>query len=453
MTAKTYITKGLALAEKGEVRAAALLFCQAVKNEPAFAEGYQRLGEALLSLEHWDDAQRCFCKAIELAPDYPEAYNYLGIVLKRRHCLAEAEDCYRRAIRQKPDYAEAFNNLANCLKLTYRFDEAETAYQQALALQPDLEKARFSLATLYLLRGRYNEGWKLYDSRFDWQKKFRLDIPIWQGEDLTERRILLFYEQGYGDMIQAIRYISRVAKLAAKTTVWIQKPLERLLLECAHGAFSVCSEGRSLKPDQFDFACSLFSLPAKFDLAVETIFKKVPYLQPDEKAAARWRDRLEKLAGTKYKVGVAWAGNPKHTNDQNRSVPFGLFRRLFSVAGVCWVSLQTGEQKGSCAKHSDAILDCSGQLVDFAETAGVIDNLDLVIAVDTAVAHLAGAMGKKTWLLLPHWPDWRWGLEGGDTVWYPTMRLFRQKNPGDWPGVLEKVRQSLIREVQKAPSS
>lgn len=447
MTAEKYMAEGLKLAGKGKLRAAALSFCQAIKRDPGFSEAYQRLGEVLISLHYWDDAQRCFCKAIELESYYPEAYNYLGIVLKHKNRLTEAEECYRQAIAQRPDYAEAFHNLGNCQKLTNRFDEAEASYLRALELQPDLLKSRFSLATLYLLRGQYNKGWKLYDSRFNWQEKIRLNIPIWQEEDLTGRQILLFYEQGYGDTIQSIRYINKVAELAAKTTVWIQKPLERLLSTNTQDAFSVCTNGRKLDPKEFDFACSVFSLPAKFNSSIETIPNHVPYLYASRDVAMKWREKISKSAGNRYKVGVVWAGNPEHSDDRNRSIPLALFRRLFAVDGVYWISLQVGEQVHELAKLPGCIFDCSGELVDFAETAGVIENLDLVIAVDTAVAHLAGAMGKRTWLLLPYRPDWRWGLESENSPWYPTMRLFRQNRIGDWQEVLERVKAALERTV------
>lgn len=441
MTAKKYIADGVALAEKGELREAALLFCQAVKAEPDLPEAYQRLGEALIPLEYWDNAQKCFCRALELNPQYAEAYNYLGVVLKQKDRPEEAEKCYRQAIRQKPDYEAAFHNLGNCLKGENRFAEAEAAYLRALELKPDLFESRFSLGTLYLLLGQYEKGWKLYDSRMVWEEKFRLDIPIWQGEALTGRKILLFHEQGFGDMIQFVRYAYPVAKLA-ETTVWIQQPLERLLSGSQH-AFSVCVSRRDIDPKQFDFACSLMSLPAKFHSTAATVSNSVPYLHAPKNIAAKWREKIGKPAGRRKKIGVVWAGNPRHSDDQNRSIAFGLFRRLFTMDEFFWISLQVGGGQLAQAGGSRHLFDCSGELTDFAETAGVITNLDLVIAVDTAVAHLAGAMGKETWVLLPYRPDWRWGLDRKDSLWYPTMRLFRQHQPGDWQEVLARVEAAL----------
>jgi hypothetical protein len=433
---------GLELTAIRKWRQAALAFCQAIKLDPNLAEAYQLLGEALLSLEDWDNAQACFCKVIELDPEFSEAYNHLGAVLKHKNFLNEAEDCYRQAIAKNPDYSEAFHNLGNCLKLTQRFHEAEISYLRALELQPDFEEAQFSLSTLYLLRGQYNEGWKLYDSRFDWREKFSLDIPIWQGEALTGCKVLLFYEQGIGDMIQFLRYAYQVAQTAAQTTVWIQKPLERLLAN-GKNVFSVCTSGRNIDPGQFDFACSLFSLPARFDSGQQVFDNFIPYIYGSHDILAKWQKLISERAAEKYKIGVVWAGNPEHLDDRNRSIPFKLFSELFDNSKVFWVSLQVGKKVSDLTPTAQYLFDCSKELIDFAETAGVIANLDLVIAVDTAVAHLAGAMGKKTWLLLPCKPDWRWGLEGEASDWYPTMRLFRQRKLGDWQAVLEKVKVAL----------
>lgn len=438
---QSYIYDGLKWARQGHLQKAALSFCKAIKINPAFPEAYQRLGEVLVSLKEWDNAQGCFCEALALNPEYAEAYNYLGIVLKQKNCLEKAEVCYRQAVKLKPDYSEAFHNLGNLLKLEERFKEAEIAYLKALELQPELLDTRFSLSTLYLLLGQYDKGWPLYDTRLNWQEKFQFNIPIWQGEELKGRRILLFYEQGFGDMLQFVRYAYKVAEVAA-TTVWIQKPLERLLA-CSQKQFSVCSAYRSIDPEQFDFACSLFSLPAKLHLPENTFLNEFPYICADRDIAAKWREKITLRAGSHKKVGIVWAGNPKHAEDQNRSIPFELFRCLLDLDSIMWFSLQVGGVPPGLADMQGNIADYSKQLTDFAETAGVLDNLDLIITVDTAVAHLSGAMGKKTWLLLPYRADWRWGLGREATPWYPTMRLFRQSRAGDWQGVLKRVKTVL----------
>lgn len=439
---KAYMYKGFALVAQKEWHQAALAFCQAIKINPNFPPAYEQLGEVLFFLEDWDNAQACFSKVVELDPEFAESYNYLGVVLRYKGLIEEAKYCYRKAIEKNPNYFEAFHNLGNCLKLTNDFQEAEGAYCRALELKPDFEEACFSLGTLYLLCGQYNKGWKLYDARLNWRRKFRLDIPIWQGEELAGRRILLFYEQGFGDMLQFIRYATKVAKVAKKTTVWIQKPLERLLVS-AQNLFSVCTNTRKIDPREFDFACSIFSLPAKFQLGENMLTTQIPYIHSTDDIIKKWDKKIAKQAGNKVKVGFIWAGNPKHLDDHNRSIPFEVITTLFDNEAVCWVSLQIGKKAKELKKVRQEILDCGEELVDFAETAGVIANLDLVIAVDTAVAHLAGAMGKKTWLLLPHRGEWRWGLTEDSNPWYPATRIFRQHTPGDWQEVLTRVKIAL----------
>lgn len=442
MTVTRYINDGLALAARGEYRDAALAFCRAVKQDPASAEAHGRLGEVLIPLGRWEDAGACFCRAVELQPRYPQAYNHLGVVLKNQERLAEAEECFRQAIAQQDDYAEAYHNLGNCLKYAGRFSEAEAAYMQALALKPDLSQSSFALATLYFIQGQYEKGWQLHETRFGQNGKFRLPIPPWQGEDLAGRNILLYYEQGYGDTFQFIRYAYKVADLAAVTAVWLQKPLARLLA-ATQTAFAVCDDGRTIDSGRYDFACSLYSLPAFFRTTAATIPRDFPYIKAPADLAAKWREKIAPAAAGRYKVGVVWAGNPEHDDDNNRSIPFKAFSRLLADERIFWVSLQVGGRHPHPPGRPRRLYDHTAEFADFAETAGVIDNLDLVIAVDTAVAHLAGAMGKPTWLLLPYRPDWRWGLESADSLWYPRTTLFRQSRPGDWPAVLDKIKAAL----------
>ena len=442
---KTYtVEEGLNLAHGGKIREAAIYFCQAVKEEPHNPELYQRLGELLVALEEWDHAQACFRQLLALAPEHAEAYNYMGVILKRKEYLAEAEACYREAVELKPDYAEAFHNMGNCLLRQEKYAEAEAAYLKAVELQPDLLKARFSLGIYYLLMGQREKGWKWYDARLDWKDSFHMDIPIWQGESLAGRRILLFYEQGFGDMLHCLRYVPKIVRQALEVTVWIQEPLARLLKEMKP-AYKVCTSNRQLDAAQFDFACSIFSLPAK----LPSLEAAVPYLWAAPKNREAWYKKLASVAKGRLKVGVVWAGNPEHSNDENRSSSFAEFRRLFAIPGVLWVNLQVGEEQKRFEEISDAerLFDTAGELTDFAETAGVIANLDLVIAVDTAVAHLAGAMGKPTWLLVPYHPEWRWELKREDCFWYPTMRLFRQTVQGDWQEVLQRVAVALTEQV------
>lgn len=443
MAAKQTIEKGLALAARGLYADAALAFCRAVELDPRLAEAYQRLGEVLLPLGRWQDAAASFCRAVELRPVYPEAYNHLGVALKNLERLPEAEECFRQAIAQQGDYVAAYHNLGNCLKAAGRLSDAEAAYLRAIDLDPDLPESRYSLATLYLIQGQFAKGWPLLEARFARQGGFRLPIAPWRGEDLAGRRILLYYEQGFGDAFQFVRYAFEVARLGASTTVWLQKPLARLFRD-GQTAFAVCDDGRTLDPRQFDFACSLYSLPAIFTAKDVAIPAAVPYIESPAAVTAAWRQKIAGPAAGRLRVGVVWAGNPEHDDDANRSIPIKCFSGLFS-APVFWVSLLAGPGRRPTRRRP--LFDPSAGLTDFAETAGLIASLDLVIAVDTAVAHLAGAMGKKTWILLPFRPDWRWGLTGDTSLWYPTARLFRQRALGGWPEVLGRVGAALAAEL------
>lgn len=438
------VEAGLNLARSGNLREAAIHFCKAIKAERGRAELYQHLGELLIALEEWDHAQSCFGQVISLKPDSAEAYNYMGVVLRRKDYLEEAEQCYRKAIELQPAYPEALYNMGNCLKLQGKYEEAEQVYLKALEWQPDLLRAQFSLGTLYLLLGQREKGWKLYDARLDWKEEFRMDIPIWQGESLEGRNILLFYEQGFGDMLHCLRYVSKIVSMAQDVTVWIQEPLARLLKEM-EPSYRICTSNREMDEAQFDFACSIFSLPAK----LSSLEAEVPYLWAAKENKETWRKKLAPAVKGRLKVGVVWAGNPEHSNDENRSCSFEEFRRLFAIPGVLWVNLQVGEEQKRFQEETDlgSFFDTAGKLTDFAETAGIIDNLDLVIAVDTAVAHLAGAMGKPTWLLLPYHPEWRWELKREDCFWYPAMRLFRQTVRGDWSEVLQRVAAALTEKM------
>ncbi|MBF0498573.1 MAG: tetratricopeptide repeat protein [Candidatus Riflebacteria bacterium] len=439
---ESWLKKGREQTKTGDFHAAAHSFGEAIRLNPTSPEPYLRLGKLLLPLQWWEKAQSCFCRAIELQPHYPEAYNLLGIALKKMRCFEKAIDCFQEAIRQKPGYCAAFHNLGNCFTLANRLDEAEEAYQKALQLQPDLPESQFCLGILYLLQGKYEEGLRLYEARFSGKRRFRLTIPIWQGEQLTGCRILLFYEQGFGDMMQFIRYAFEIAKMAAVTTVWIQPPLKRLLSE-NQSLFSVCDDDRTLDPGNFDFACSIMSLPHRFNLRLETIPRSIPYIHPAQATVKKWSDLINKMASGNLKVGIAWAGDPDHSDDSVRSIPFELISSLFDLECVDWFSLQVSEDSKASGNVSGRLVDFSAKFIDFAETSGMIAALDMVISVDTAVAHLAGAMGKTVWLLLPIQPDWRWGLTGTESHWYSSMRIFRQEESENWATVLEKVKSEL----------
>jgi hypothetical protein len=237
-----------------------------------------------------------------------------------------------------------------------------------------------------------------------------------------------------------------VEKLASRTSLWVQKPLERLL-SAAYPDLTVYT-GECLPPAHYDYVCSLLSLPVIFNTCTETIPPAVPYGTVKSTTARTWNETLSKVDNDKmYRVGVVWAGHPKHLNDAKRSIPFAVFHNLFDISRVSWISLQVGSRAEDLLGPAYKVSDFSSELVDFMDTAELIETLDLVITVDTAVAHLAGTMGKKTWVLLPFDPDWRWQLEREDSPWYPAIKLFRQRKLGDWQEVVDRVKNALQEEL------
>jgi Flp pilus assembly protein TadD len=442
---KFYNNLGMVLEKANLLSQAAELFGWAIKLNPDYTEALNNFGTILIRTNQFDEAVDYFRRAIELNPRYAKAYNNLGLVFENTNRRDEALRCLRRAIELEPDNAAFYNNLGKLLKDARQLDDAEVCFQQALKFRPDFVDADFALAILYLLQEQYEKGWEKYDDlRLIKEGNKYLPIPHWRGENLTNCRILLYADQGFGDTIHFSRYAQMVGNLAGETNLLVQKPLERLL------EFSLTNcqirNSDSIVAKKFDFACPLLSLPHIFHTSRDTIPQLIPYLQPNRASVEAWHKKLHKIdRGTRYRIGVVWAGNPAHNNDRNRSIPFDVFGSLFDITEVSWVSLQVGKRRDDLTRTPDKVIDISGDLVDFAETAGVIANLDLVITVDSAVAHLAGAMGRKTWLLLPTNPDWRWQLDREDSPWYPTLYLFRQREMGNWSEVLARVKESLAK--------
>ncbi len=475
-----YCESGIAALEIGDIELAITAFCLAVKAYGENGAAFSGLGLALLSRKDLAEAEVCLRKAIELAPGQTEfhnnlalvfmekrqfadaeaclhialaqqpdcaaVHNNLGLVLEEKECLAAAEAHYREAVRLQDDYAEALYNLGNLLKAKLDFAEAEGFLRRAVNARENYDEAIFSLAVLQLTQGRFSEGWPQYDA---WRMKrpaAKRDPKSlrWQGESLAGKSILLYHEQGFGDNLQFLRYLPLVGALAARVKVWLQPELSGLFsssypeYELHHGAW--------LPEETFDFSCPIPSLPAVFLSDETTVPRKFPYLWADEKLKARWREKIGPQAG-KIRVGLVWAGNPGHNNDHKRSLSFKQLEELFSCPQVEWHSLQVGVRSGEA--QGAQIKDWSEQLTDFSQTAGLLANLDLVLCVDSAVAHLAGALNRPTWMLVPYLPDWRWQLEREDSYWYRSLRLFRQSARGDWAEVVKRVKKALLEESEK----
>ena len=476
MRASDFFGIGLSLAREGDIEQAKAAFIEAIALDPGYAEAYCNLGYVLYLAGRVVEAEACLLKAIQLKRDFTDAYNNLSLVLMDTGRAQEAEEClrqaielqpaspalynnlallledgerreeaeamYRRAVELYPGYAEAYYNLGNYLKASGRLAEAEGSYLAALKSRPDYPDVKFALATLCLLQGNFADGWKDYNALRLKKAGQLMSTPVWQGESLSGRRILLFHQQGLGDSIQFVRFASQVAGLAPAVSLMVQEPLKRLAaMSFPH--VKICG-AEDLTEGRFDFQCPLPDLPMLFQITDGTIPFASQYLRPSAELINKWRNILRQAEGGGLaRVGFVWAGNPAHHNDRNRSIPFNVFEQLLAIEKVNWVSLQVGQQTESLAKTKYIVADFSPRLSDFAETAGLIMNLDLVITVDSAVAHLAGALGREVWTMLPYAPDWRWQLNRDDSPWYSSMRLIRQNDPGNWLEVLEKVKRLL----------
>jgi hypothetical protein len=320
-----------------------------------------------------------------------------------------------------------------------QFEEAGAAYRQSLALNPEKSAAKVNYAGHLLLRGEYAEGWPLYEARGR-EAGFAnraFAQPRWNGEPLEGRRVLIHAEQGLGDSIHFIRYAELIAARGGEVIVECQQPLVELL-HTSTGVREVVPAGHSLPP--FDLQIPMLSQPLVFGTTPATIPNNIPYLFPEPAHRQAWQKLLH--PDRKHqRVGLAWAGNPQHRRNRIRNVPLEKLLPLLALPNIDFYSLQLGAEASEVHQYPEAasLIDLTGHIQDFADTAALMSELDLIISIDSAVAHLAGALGRPVWTLLPYVPDWRWRLAGETTPWYPTMRLFRQPAIGDWDSVVQRV--------------
>jgi Flp pilus assembly protein TadD len=418
-------------------------FGRALSLCPRHAEAHNNRGQALKEMGRMDEALAACKKAIELKPGYAGAYTNLGNILQAAQRWEEAIAAHRRALELQGDCVEAWSNLGNALMALNRTDEALTAYQAALRLRPDSAEIAYNECLVHLVQGEIPAAWEGYELRWGLKDLRRRPVqvrPSWDGsEPLAGRSIVVFSEQGLGDTLQFARYIPLLAERGASVHVVVQKSLKSLV-ERIPGVRSVVAPEEPWS--ECDFHCPLLSLPRAFRTALDSIPSEVPYMEAraDKKeAAAGWLAPSGPL-----RIGAVWCGNPAHPRDRSRSIPIAALGPVLAALAPGWVSLQKDLRPGDAETlRAFQGVDLSDRLNDFEDTAGVIAQLDLVITVDTAVAHLAGAMGKPTWILLPYAPDWRWLLEREDSPWYPTARLFRQTEPGNWKSVLARIAAQL----------
>ncbi len=430
---------GVALMGSGEVALAAASFARAAALD-AHNPGTQHLaGHCLLKSGRPVEALPYLRAANRLAPRQAAIVTDLADATRMSGALREVAPLAREAAALAPHRIEAWNNLSIALRDIDAFDEAEAASRRALAISPENADAHYNLAMTLMMAGRLEEAWPHWEYR--WRGAVgvapRLPGAPWAGESLADGVLYLHAEQGLGDTIQFCRYASMAAQ-RAQVVLGVQKPLIRLLLTLPGAPLVV-----DVDQDSPDFAahCPLVSLPGAFHTSLATIPAAIPYLTAPLEEAAGWAERLRALPGRR--VGLVWAGNPDFPFDHARSIPAAALKALGGLRNVSFVSLQLG----NAGKPDVEMTDWTAELHDFAATAALIAGLDLVIGVDTSVIHLAGALGKPVWLMNRFAGDWRWGATGNTTPWYPSLRQFRQPNPGDWQVVLGMVRVALEAEV------
>ncbi|HUD88067.1 MAG TPA: tetratricopeptide repeat protein [Xanthobacteraceae bacterium] len=439
--AEALSNRGDALRELGRLEEALASYDRALTARGEFAEALSNRGNVLRAMRRFDDALASYDAALRLRPDYPEAWSNRAATLQALDRLDEALASCDRALALRPDLVEALNNRASVLQELHRFDESLSTYDHLAAIAPDHAEAQMNRALLLLLSGDFAKGWPAYE----WRRKLPSFVergfaqPEWLGQDIAGKRLLLHAEQGFGDTIQFVRYAALAAQRGADVIVEVQPQL-RPLLGSLFGV-EVIAAGRDELP-AFDLHCPLLSLPHLFATTPAAIPVGVPYIAAPADRIAAWASRLP---ADGLRVGLAWSGHRDNTRDHERSIPFARLAPLFDIPGARFVSLQKDIRASDAEdfRRCGSVIDLRAGLHDFADTAAVIAQLDLVISVDTSVAHLAGAMGKPFWLLLPRVPDFRWQLGRTTSPWYPTARLFRKSQADSWDAVIEGVAAEL----------
>ncbi|HVM59505.1 MAG TPA: tetratricopeptide repeat-containing glycosyltransferase family protein [Verrucomicrobiae bacterium] len=431
---------GMVLHKTGRDKEAIQWLSQAAEIQPESAKVFSGLGCAHYAMGDDSRAADCFAQSIRLDPQHADAYYSMGNACYRMGQLERAVTLYRTAVELNPRDEESWNNLGTALEDLNRVEEAIAAYDRALEIRPDYARCRGNRAVALLAAGRLGEGFREYEWRWC-RNNHRVPSrpypqPVWGGEPMDDQTLFIHAEQGFGDMIQFVRFAPLARARVARVILECQKPLQRLFQFCGC-AHAVITPGET--PPPFDRYIPLVSLARVLRITLDTIPNKTPYLVAPPIAD------LPSVAAGCYKVGLAWTGDPRHHHDATRSIPLEKLVPLLQAPGITFFSLQVPvpARDRRCLRSLPRVVDLSGRLTDFYDTAAVIGQLDLVISVDTAVAHLAGALGKPTWTLLPHCADWRWLRERSDTPWYPTMRLLRQPRSGDWESLIRLATEQL----------
>lgn len=477
--AEAHYNRGVILNELKRYQDAFNSYNQAIAMNSDYVDAYNNCGNVVMALKRFEEALACFKKAIEINPKYAYAYNGQGNVLMELKRFDEAllsyekaialnslspdphngksnalqelkrfDDAvfgYEKAIALDPDSADTYANRGLAMQGLKRFDEALQSFDKAIELNPEMADPYWNKALLKILKGQYEEGWQLYEyRRHRKEQKASYPVyqqPLWLGQETIKDKVLYIYpEQGLGDFIQFCRYIPLVEKLGAKVILNVPAPLLSVIKTIGLNATIVKSHD---EVGSFDFHCPIMSLPLAFKTTVESIPNHVPYLFSDQFKKNYWEKKIANTSNT-LKVGLVWSGSKDHKKDHDRSLRLEQLEPLLSLP-ITFYSLQkeVREQDKVTLSSLNQIHQYQEELNDFSDTAAMVDCLDLIITVDTSVAHLAGAMAKNVWILIAYLPDYRWMLDRDDTPWYPTVKLFRQSTVGSWDSVIIDVKKAL----------
>ena len=452
--AEAYSNFGFMLKEVGRFHEAVANCNQAIALKPGLAGAHNNLGIALQELLKFDEAEKSYRQAIAFKPEYVEAHSNLGSLLQEQGKLDKAEESYNQALSLKPDYANALDNLGSLHHEWGNFSKAESSYKQAIALTTDNARIYLNLSITYLLRGRFDKGLQLYEYRLQ-DKSNTTPIPkpnlTWDGSGKVDgKKFLVYEEQGLGDIIQFSRYLTMLEAKGAIVTFKVTAKLHALLKTMRN---SVNLSEVHLNESDIDFEAPLMSLPLLFDTHKESIPVQSSYLLADPGKIANF---ASKLRGKSFKVGICWQGGLSKV-DKGRSFPLSLFKSISELSDIELISLQKGEGENQISEVTFDIKSFGADLDQgqdaFLDTAALIVNCDLIITSDTAVAHLAGALGCPTWVALKRIPDWRWMLETTSTPWYPSMKLYRQRKAGDWDSVFHRIKKDLSNLIENKLAS
>ncbi len=437
---------GLLCHQTGDNKRGLVLMAKSIELFPSNASFYCNFGPALLKEGKLSEAMTCYKKALDIDPDNSIAYNSLGNLYDTMGKHKRAIKCFKNAITLNPEYADVYSNLGKVFQEMNRTDDAIIAYDKAIRLKPSFVQAHWNKSLALLTKGDFQKGWE----EFEWRLKkisfsyLKTTLPRPENQPHKNSTILMQTEQGIGDILQFIRFIPEYKKHISGKIILLCPPSIHSLINNTNNIDAVVPNKNYLKSYKYDAAIPLLSLPFVMKMTRGKIKMKSPYITPPTEHKNKWPKLLSQ---NKLKIGLAWAGSPTHLKDHERSIPLSEFTSIFKMPDVSIISLQIGEKS-----REINLINCSGKIINpadkiknYADTASIIDNLDLVISVDTSVLHLAGAMGKKVWGLIPYSPDWRWGLSGSTSIWYPSMQLFRQNKKNIWKDPINEI----VHELKK----